>query len=150
MGINDDLSEEAAGHEPRKDLQTYKQLNLVHQLKAEIRKRNIVVDKLWKKKKHQLIEILLNDDSDKINGVTEEDIDMALAVEENTFCRNTLEPGYQDETTYMCPNETQRVTMLLIDDGDDDVEAVDVNMDAGEKEDSGGSDVDMQETTKDK
>jgi hypothetical protein len=25
------------------------------------------------------------------------------------------------ETTYMGPNETQRVTMLLIDEGDDDV-----------------------------
>ncbi len=121
LGINDDLSDEAAGHEPRKDLQRYKQLNLVHQLKAEIRKRNIVVDQLWKKKKHELIEILLNDDSDKISGVTEEDIDMALAVEENAFCRNTLEPGFQDETTYMGPNETQRVTMLLIDEGDDDV-----------------------------
>ena len=75
---------------------------------------------------------------------------MALAVEENTFCRNTLEPGHQDETTYMGPNETQRVTILLIDEGDDDVEPEDVNMDAGEKDDSGGSDVDMQETNKDK
>ena len=148
LGINDDLNQEAAGHGSRKDLHSYKELNLVHQLKEEIRKRNIIVDKLWLKKKHQLIDILLKDDSDKIDGLTEEDIDMALAVEENTFGRNTLEPGFQDETTYMGPNKTQRFTMLLIDEGDDDVEAQDGNMEAAEKDDTEGSDMDMQETVK--
>lgn len=148
LGINDDLNQEAAGNEPRKDLQGYKELNLVHQLKEEIRKRNIIVDKLWLKKKHQLVDILLKDDNDKIDGLTKEDIDMALAVEENAFGRNTLEPDFQDETTYMGPYKTQRVTMLLIDEGDDDVEAQAGNVDAGERDDTEGSDMDMQETGK--
>jgi hypothetical protein len=143
LGINDDLAEEAAGHEARKDLQSYKQLNLVHQLKAEIKVRNIIVDKLWKKKKHQLIDILLKDDRDKMNGETEEDIDMAIAVEENTFFRNTLEPGFQDETTCMGPKATQRTTLLLIDEGEDDDEREDVTVETLENDDCEGSDVDM-------
>ncbi len=53
---------------------------------------------------------------------------MTIAVEENTFFRNTLDPGFQDETTYMGPKATQRTTLLLIDEGEDDDEREDVSV----------------------